>query len=96
VAAQKSFDPSGIFQEDGCDELETLELGVPSFEMGLVLVRGEDLGVGESRVVGDEREAAVALGIEGDELGVDLPAEFETGSTRLAVAVSSPGRPRRC
>ena len=46
--------------------LDGLELVVALFEVGLVAVGGQELGVGELVVVADQREAAVGGGVVGD------------------------------
>ena len=66
-----AFDAGGVVQEHRGDLLGAFELGVAAFQVGLVLVGGEHLGVGEVGVVGDQREAAVGGGVVGDEVVVD-------------------------
>ncbi len=40
--------------------LDGFEQVVPAFEMGLVFVGGEDVGIGQVAVDGDQRKAAIA------------------------------------
>jgi hypothetical protein len=59
---------------------------VALFEVGLVAVGGQQLGVGRRGVVGDQREAAVGAGVVGERLRVDLPGQCEARLGQLAVA----------
>ena len=47
LAQQERFDAVGLLEVDGRDGLVVFEDVVSAFEVGLVAVRGEDLGVGE-------------------------------------------------
>ncbi|MBK6501723.1 MAG: hypothetical protein IPG03_04975 [Candidatus Microthrix sp.] len=66
LAEQEGFDAVGGLEVDGGDGLVVFEDVVSAFEVGLVAVRGEDFGVGEGGVVGDERETAVGGGVVGN------------------------------
>jgi hypothetical protein len=59
-------------------------------EIGLVAVGGQHGGRGHLQVVGDEREAAVGRGIEGDLFGVDLGGDGEHRPLVSAVAGVGP------
>jgi hypothetical protein len=48
---------------------------VAAFEVGLVVVGGEQFCVGERGVVADQREAAVGRGVVGDAVRVEFPAD---------------------
>jgi len=86
VAAQQLVDARDVFEEDGSDEPNSLELGVTSLEVRLVFVGGEGVSVAERGVVRNEWEASVGLGVVGDESGVGLSGEREGGAGGLAVA----------
>jgi hypothetical protein len=45
VAEQECLDPVGVLQEDRGNDLGSFEEVVASFEVGLVAVGGQDLGV---------------------------------------------------
>src|ERR1035437_1595512 len=59
-------------QQDRRGVLDALEQVVSAFEVGLVAVGREDCGVGQVAVAGDQGEAAVAGGVVGDALEVDV------------------------
>src|ERR1035437_9273841 len=56
------------------------------FEVGLVTVRGEYVGVGQVAVVGDQWKAAVAGGVVGDVVQVDVGGKSEPVGGDLPVA----------
>ena len=57
-----------------------------AFEVRLVAVGAEDVGVAEHAVIGDEGEAAVAGGVVADLLELDVVADGEAAAAYLAVA----------
>ena len=59
---------------------------VAAFEVVLVAVGGEHLGGGHGLAAGDEREAAVAGGIAGHDVFVDVSGDAVVGEGDLAVA----------
>jgi len=65
---------------------DALELVVALFEVRLVAVGGEQLGVGERVVVADQGEAAVGGGVVGDLVVLDAEGEREDRLLGLAVA----------
>src|SRR5262249_35584412 len=86
VAGEEGLDAGGGFEEDGRDELDSLELVVSSLEVGLVLVGGQQLRVGEGGVVADHGGAAVAGGVGGDGVVVDGVGKGEPGPSGASVA----------
>ena len=76
----------GGLEVDGGDGLVVFEDVVSAFEVGLVAVRGEDFGVGEGGVVGDERETAVGGGVVGNAWFVDNEPDLVVGGDDFAVA----------
>lgn len=56
VAGEQRFDAGWAVERDGGGGVDGLELVVALFEVGLVAVGGQDLGVGERVVVADQRE----------------------------------------
>ncbi len=76
---------------DGGDLLGSFEHVVPAFEVGLVAVGGEHLGGRHRRVVGDDGEAAVAGGVSGHDVFVDVPGDAVVGAGEAAVAGVGPG-----
>lgn len=91
MAGDERFDPGGGFEVDRGGAEDAFELVVSFFEVGLVAVGGEGVGVGEVSVVGDQREAAVGGGFCGYRGLVDLPVEGETGLLEAASGDSSGG-----
>ena len=55
MAAEQRLDPGRAAQQYGVGVLGGLEQVVAAFEVGLVAVGGQDVGVGERGVVGDQR-----------------------------------------
>ena len=86
LAAEQCFDPCRVLQQYGCGVLDALEEVVAPFEVGLVTVRGEYVGVGHVGVVSDQWEAAVAGGVVGDVVQVDVGGEGEPVGGDLPVA----------
>jgi hypothetical protein len=74
------------FSSTGGGAEHGLELVVAFLEVGLVAVGGEQLGVCELVVVGDERELPVGGGVVGDLLVVDGEGEREDRLGRLAIS----------
>src|SRR5665811_2198828 len=62
-----------------------------AFQVRLVAVGAEDLGVGQVAVVADQREAAVAGGVVGDTVQCDVGVDAEVAGEDLAVARGSSG-----
>src|SRR5512144_2870782 len=77
---------AGAFERDGGGVVDGLQLVVALFEVGLVAVGEQDVGVGEGVVVADQREAAVRRGVVADLVGVDGDLECVAGRGELAVA----------
>jgi hypothetical protein len=69
---------------------------VAPFEVGLVAVCGEYLGVGHVGVVGDQWEAAVAGGVVGDVVQVDVGGQGEAVGGDLPVARFGSGPAASC
>ncbi len=64
---------------------------VAAFEVGLVAVGGEDFGLGQRRVVCDEREAAIGNGVVGHNVGLGVPASSSaTPPAVLRAAAAEP------
>src|SRR5207244_7023599 len=85
VAAQQTLDARRILQEHWGHQLGALELGVPAFQVRLVLGGGQQLGGGQVPVVGDEGEAAVGGGVDNDLVLPDRPGQAEVVADDLAV-----------
>jgi hypothetical protein len=85
LAAEGRFDAGGVARPGRVGVLDGLEQVVAAFEVGLVAVGGERLGVGQGGVVGDGREAAVGGRVVGDLAGLGLPADRVPGAGVLAV-----------
>ncbi|MBK6438526.1 MAG: hypothetical protein IPF88_08005 [Candidatus Microthrix sp.] len=85
LAEQQRFDSVDVLEVDGGDGLVAFEEVVSAFEVGLVAVGGEDFGIGEMLVVGDERETAVAGGVVCDEGFVGVEDEPVASRHDLAV-----------
>src|SRR5450756_434853 len=62
-----------------------------AFQVRLVAVGAEDLGVGQVAVVADQREGAVAGGVVGDTVQCDVGVDAEVAGEDLAVARGSSG-----
>jgi hypothetical protein len=69
---------------------------VAPFEVGLVTVGGEYLGVGQVAVVGDQWETSVAGGVVGDVVQVDVGAQVEAAGGDLPVARLGSGLGASC
>src|SRR5665811_2583416 len=74
LAAEQSLDPCRVLQQHGCGVLDAFEQVVAPFEIGLVAVGGEYLGVGQVGVVGNQWKASVAGGVVGEVFQVDVGA----------------------
>ena len=83
LAAEQCLDPCWVVQQQGCGVLDGLEQVVAAFQVRLVAVGAEDLGVGQVAVVADQREAAVAGGVVGDLVQGDVGVHAEAAGEDL-------------
>src|SRR5674476_682577 len=96
LAAEQCFDPGRVLQQHWCGVLDAFEEVVAPFEVGLVTVRGEYLGVRQVAVISDQWEAAIAGGVVGDVVQGDVGGQGEPVGGDLPVARFGSGPATSC
>src|SRR6266540_1505550 len=86
LAAEDRFDAGGVAEPDRVGVLDGLEQVVAAFEVGLVPVGDKRILLGQVPVVGDQREAAVAGGVVGDQVVAGSPLDAVAGAGGAPVA----------